>query len=95
VDRLEAITAQLASAEQVDAVIANATSYLEATGHIVVAWTWLEQILALGDRTDDFGEGKRAAARYFFTNELPKTGPMLDLVEALDRAVLDTRGSWL
>jgi butyryl-CoA dehydrogenase len=70
-------------------VLSNATTYLEAFGHIVIAWIWLEQELAaVGDGT--FHDGKRAAARYFFAVELPKTGPQLDLLERLDGTVLDT-----
>ncbi|MEI2730486.1 MAG: acyl-CoA dehydrogenase [Dermatophilaceae bacterium] len=45
--------------------------YLDAVGHVVVAWLWLDQVLALGDRADPFAEGKRAAARYFNAYELP------------------------
>ena len=37
----------------------------------------------------DFYEGKRAAARYFFRYELPRTGPQFDLLESLDRTTLD------
>lgn len=75
--------------------LANASAYLEAVGHTVVAWMWLEQVLAAGDRTGDFYDGKRAAAAYFFRYELPKTGPQLDLLAALDRTTLDTRTDWL
>ncbi|SHK66605.1 butyryl-CoA dehydrogenase [Nocardiopsis flavescens] len=77
--------------------LANATPYLEAVGHVVVAWMWLEQLVALGDAGDarDAGDaafraGKRAAAAYFFRHELPRTGPQFDLVASRDRTVLDT-----
>jgi alkylation response protein AidB-like acyl-CoA dehydrogenase len=72
-----------------DLALANATVYLEATGHLVVAWLWLEQLLAGGDSAGDFYDGKRAAARYFFRFELPAVGPKLDLLESLDRTTLD------
>jgi alkylation response protein AidB-like acyl-CoA dehydrogenase len=75
--------------------LANASAYLEAVGHTVVAWIWLEQLLAVGDRAGDFYDGKRAAADYFFRYELPKTGPQLDLLASLDRTTLDTRTAWL
>jgi butyryl-CoA dehydrogenase len=61
----------------------------------VVAWLWLEQVLALGDEDGDFAEGKRAAARWFARWELPAVRPLLDRLAALDRTVLDTRPSWL
>ena len=55
--------------------LANATVYLEAAGHVVVAWMWLEQLVAVGEKAGDFYDGKRAAARYFFRWELPKVAP--------------------
>ena len=68
--------------------------YLEAVGHIVVAWMWLEQECAAHGRDGDFYDGKRAAAQYFFRYELPKTGPQLDLLESLDRTTLTMRDAW-
>ena len=73
----------------VEAALANSAVYLEAFGHIVVAWMWLEQECAAHGRDGDFYDGKRAAAQFFFRYELPKTGPQLDLLESLDRTTLD------
>ncbi|MFT4396841.1 acyl-CoA dehydrogenase [Gordonia lacunae] len=94
VDRLVKVTAHIWSAGDPKLSLANATVYLETAGHIVIAWIWLEQLLAVGSRTDDFYNGKRAAAQYFFRYELPKTGPQLDLLTALDRTTLDVEPSW-
>ena len=59
--------------------LANATPYLQAFGHTVLAWIWLDVMLSVhGD--SDFAQGKRAAARYFFAYELPKIGAWLDVV---------------
>ena len=59
--------------------LANATPYMQAFGHTVLAWLWLDVVLAVtGD--SDFAHGKRAAARYFFAYELPKIGAWLDVV---------------
>ncbi len=69
--------------------LANATLYLEAFGHMVVAWLWLEQMLVAGGHEGSFYDGKRAAGRYFFRFELPKIGPQLDLLDSLDRTTLD------
>ncbi|MFD1825682.1 acyl-CoA dehydrogenase [Mumia zhuanghuii] len=69
--------------------LANATAYLEAAGHVVVAWLWLEQLLAAAGRDGAPYDGKRLAARYFFTYELPTIAPKLDLVAARDRTTLD------
>ncbi|MCW2756770.1 MAG: acyl-CoA dehydrogenase, partial [Nocardioidaceae bacterium] len=88
-DALLAVTATLWANGDPDLALANATVYLEAAGHVVVAWVWLEQLLAAGSKEGAFYEGKRAAARYFFRFELPKVGPMLDLLGSLDRTTLD------
>ena len=73
-----------------DEALANATIYLEATGHIVVAWIWLEQLLAAHEKEGLFYDGKRAAGRFFFRYELPKTEPQLELLASMDRTVIDT-----
>jgi alkylation response protein AidB-like acyl-CoA dehydrogenase len=78
-----------------EVALANATAYLEAAGHLVVAWIWLEQWLATAGREGDFHDGKRQAARYYFRHELPRTGPQLDLLAARDRTMLETRDAWL
>ncbi|MCE0762906.1 acyl-CoA dehydrogenase [Pseudonocardia kujensis] len=94
-DRLVEVTAVLHADPDAEERLANASVYLEAAGHVVVAWIWLEQLLAAAGRDDDLGHGKRAAARYFFRFELPKVGPQLDLLASLDRTSLDTDPSWL
>ena len=63
--------------------LANSSIYLEAVGHVVIAWIWLEQLLAARPGQGDFYDGKRQAARYFFRYELPKVGPQLDLLASL------------
>jgi hypothetical protein len=74
---------------EVDTALANASVYLEAVGHVVLAWMWLEQRLAAGEQPGAFYEGKRTAARYFFRYELPRTGPQFDLLESLDRTTVE------
>lgn len=92
--RLAEVTASMFASGEIDAALANSAVYLEAFGHIVIAWIWLEQLLAAQGRDGDFYEGKRAAARYFYRYELPRTGPQLDLLESLDRTTLEMRGDW-
>ncbi|WP_200216168.1 acyl-CoA dehydrogenase [Micromonospora coerulea] len=101
VDRIGVVTRRLWARGDAEVALANASVYLEAVGHVVIAWMWLEQLLAVEaagapDGPDvDFLAGKRQAARYFFRYELPRTGPQFDLLESLDRTTLDTRESWL
>jgi alkylation response protein AidB-like acyl-CoA dehydrogenase len=92
--RLVAVTAGMFGSGDVEAALANSVVYLEAFGHIVVAWMWLEQVLAAHGQHGDFYDGKRQAARYFFHYELPKTAPQLDLLESLDRTTLEMREGW-
>ena len=92
--RLVAVTAAMFGAGDVEAALANSVVYLEAFGHIVVAWIWLQQVLAAKGQNGDFYDGKRQAARFFFRYELPKTGPQLDLLESLDRTTLEMREGW-
>ena len=74
--------------------LANASVYLEAAGHVVLAWVWLGQFLATGDRDDAFHQGKRHAARYFYRFELPQTGPRFDLLARLDPTTVETDPAW-
>ncbi|MET7926638.1 acyl-CoA dehydrogenase [Streptomyces sp. NPDC005349] len=92
--RVERTTATLWSTADPATALANASVYLEAVGHVVLAWIWREQLLALGDDRDDFREGKRQAARYFFRWELPRTGPQFDLLDSLDGTTGGCRSEW-
>ena len=93
-ERLAQVTGKLWESRDRESALANATVYLEAAGHIVIAWSWLEQFLAAEGKDGDFYEGKRQAARYFFRFELPKTEPQLDLLASLDRTTLEMQDSW-
>ena len=83
------MTALLWSTGEPAEALANASYYLDAFGHLVVAWLWLEQELAAHGRDGAFYDGKRLAARYFFTYELPTIAPALALLAARDRTTLD------
>jgi butyryl-CoA dehydrogenase len=94
VARLAEVTATLWSAGDPQVTLANASVYLEAAGHIVVGWLWLEQALAAEGRAGDLYTGKRQAARYFQRWELPRVRPQLDLLASLDTTVLEMRPDW-
>ncbi|MDF2442148.1 MAG: hypothetical protein JWR01_351 [Subtercola sp.] len=74
--------------------LANASVYLEAVGHVVMSWIWLEQFLASSGKEGDFYDGKRQATRYFFRFELPKTSSQFALLSSLDRTTLDMPDTW-
>jgi alkylation response protein AidB-like acyl-CoA dehydrogenase len=92
--RLLDVTAILWAAGDIATTLANSTIYLEAAGHVVVAWMWLEQLIAASDHHGDFYDGKRATAQYFYAYELPKVGPQFDLLASLDRTTVDAQASW-
>src|SRR5690606_4426590 len=92
--RLREVTAALLAIADPVGRLANATVYLEAFGHLTVAWVWLEQALALGERDDDFARGKRQAARWFMRRELPRVDPWLDLLADNDDTALAMRDEW-
>ncbi|MEM5451592.1 acyl-CoA dehydrogenase [Paraburkholderia guartelaensis] len=100
-ERLTQVTRQLWAAGDPAVTLANASVYLEAFGHVVLAWVWLEQALVAraalaktGGEEADFYRGKLAAAAYFFAWELPKTGAQFDLLASLDRTTLDMQDAW-
>jgi butyryl-CoA dehydrogenase len=104
VQRLGETTRRLAAAmaRDPDLGLANASAYLQAFGHVVVAWMWLRQGVAAerglaraGGAARDFYEGKLAACRWFFRWELPAILHPLDRLDALDATCLETRPSWL
>jgi alkylation response protein AidB-like acyl-CoA dehydrogenase len=92
--RLITVTAAMFDSGDIEAALANSVMYLEAFGHIVVAWIWLQQVVAAHGCKGDFYDGKRQAARYFFRYELPKTAPQLDLLQSLDHTTLEMQDSW-
>ncbi len=66
--------------------LANAVPYMQAFGHAVVAWLWLDvaaAVLAAG-RDDPASQGRLYAARYFYRYELPKIGAWLQVAANRD-----------
>ena len=92
--RVGRTTNALYAARDPQRILANATVYLEAFGHVVLAWTWLGQALAAHGKAGDFYAGKRQACRYFFRWELPRTGPQFALLDSIDDTTLAMRDAW-
>jgi butyryl-CoA dehydrogenase len=76
--------------------LANASVFLDAFGHTVLAWIWLRQALAAQRGLSDcvasdkeFYRGKLAACRWFYRWELPKTRAWHDLLRSLDDTTLN------
>ena len=92
--RLREVTAALLRVEDPVTRLANASAYLEAFGHVTVAWVWLGQLLALGVREDGFARGKRQAARWFLRWELPRVDAWLERLADNDDSALAMRDEW-
>ncbi|WP_285034302.1 acyl-CoA dehydrogenase [Mycolicibacterium sp. lyk4-40-TYG-92] len=86
---LRDVTTVLLSCGDPTVALANSALYLEAFGHIVVAWLWLDQMLAAHGREGAFYVGKQYAARYFYRYELPKTKAQLELLRTLDPTTVE------
>jgi alkylation response protein AidB-like acyl-CoA dehydrogenase len=84
----------LYSSADLNLTLANATVFLEAFGHIVIGWIWLEQALIAQSKSGDFYSGKLQAAKYFFLWELPKVDAMLALLKTLDDTNLAMQDAW-
>ncbi len=69
--------------------LANAVPYLQAFGHTVLAWIWLDVAIAAlkNDPTKalEITQGRVGAAQFFFHYELPKIGAWLGVVQSRDQ----------
>jgi alkylation response protein AidB-like acyl-CoA dehydrogenase len=75
--------------------LANATLYLQAFGHLVLAWVWLEVALAAKRVASPLAAGKLAAMRYFYEYELPKIDAWLAPVAARNPLFRELHEEWL
>ena len=68
--------------------LANAVPYMQAFGHTVLAWIWLDVCFATVklDATKSIAAytGNTGATQYFYHYELPKVAAWLQVVEARD-----------
>ncbi|MEZ2740508.1 acyl-CoA dehydrogenase [Comamonas jiangduensis] len=68
--------------------LANAVPYMQAFGHTVLAWVWLEQALTVQAQDAALSvaanAGRMGALAYFYHYELPKTAAWLRVVSARD-----------
>jgi butyryl-CoA dehydrogenase len=86
----------------VSAYLANATLYLDAFGHVVVAWMWLRQALVAqsklmtdcSDSEHQFYTSKIRTCAYFMTYELPNIKASLELLTQADAQCIDFEESW-
>lgn len=91
--RVGRATKQAWSSGEPEEALANATPYLQAFGHLVLAWVWLDLALAAGQGSD-FAQGKQAACRYFYAYELPKIEAWLAVVSRREPLCKDMADAW-
>ena len=100
VARLGLTTQKLHAAGDIDRTLANASTYLEMFGHVVLAWIWLKSAVIAAARLrdaageTDFYRGKLQAATFFFHWELPKILQWCELLDSLDSTTLDMHDNW-
>lgn len=99
---LRRATARAWQTDVPEVALANATPYLQAFGHVVMAWIWLDIAAAAQESRlrrgasseDDPLRGKQQAARYFFDYELPKIDAWLGVVEQRNPTCREMREEW-
>ncbi|CAN5734010.1 acyl-CoA dehydrogenase [soil metagenome] len=67
----------------------NAVPYMQAFGHMVLAWVWLDVALSVPRDGSHASTGKIAAMTFFFNYELPKIDAWLRVVETRDMTCAD------
>ena len=90
--RLGAATRSAWATSVPEDALANATPYLQAFGHVILAWLWLDvgaAIVESGRETEAANVGRLAALDYFMRYELPKIDAWLRVVESRDRTCRD------
>jgi Acetyl-CoA dehydrogenase C-terminal like/Acyl-CoA dehydrogenase, C-terminal domain len=99
---LEEATREAWSGGDAASVLPNATPYLEAFGHVTIAWVWLELGIVAQERLvtgcdaarEGFMQGVLQAMRYFFVFELPLVEPWLRPVAVRDGTVVAMDEAW-
>ena len=94
-DQLDQALSQIAAATEAawatgepTQALANAVPYMQAFGHTVLAWIWLDVALAALVLTSAESalaqRGRLLATQFFFRYELPKIGAWLEVVKTRD-----------
>ena len=72
------------SSGQPQEALANAVPYLQAFGHLVLAWIWLDVSASCRGAQTPAHTGRQAAAKFFYHYELPKIDAWLQVVSNRD-----------
>jgi butyryl-CoA dehydrogenase len=74
--------------------LSNATPYLQAFGHVVLAWLWLDVARAAMATAGPALPGRLAALRYFYAYELPRIDAWLGVVARREAVCRDMQPDW-
>ena len=88
-------TAVLTTCPDLNLSLSNATTYLDAMGHVVIAWMWLKQARVAAAKLENangpakaFYDGKLRACHFFFSYELPLAVSQFSVLAKLDDCLL-------
>ena len=100
-ERFQWLMERLRQEPDLSRCLANASIFMEAFGHYVIAWVWLEQwlvaevaYLSSYGSERNFHAGKCHAARFFFQHELPGIEAKLDVLEQMDMSSVEMQPEW-
>ena len=96
-----AILVQVNSDGETNRALANASTYLDTFGHVVIGWIWLREAtlaaraLSKAQGSDvDFYAGKIRACQYFYRYEMPKVAERCRLLAKADDTCLTVEEAW-
>jgi butyryl-CoA dehydrogenase len=101
-ERLTSATGMAWASDDPEDALSNATPYLQAFGHFVIAWIWLDVAISvhrqmtasIASAQQDHLRGLLQTQSYFFGYELPKIEAWLAVVEQRNPTCRDMREEW-
>jgi alkylation response protein AidB-like acyl-CoA dehydrogenase len=97
-NRLMSATQSAWSTGVPEEALANATLYLQAFGHVVLSWLWLDVAMAAVQSNHaaaaSLKDGKLAAMHYFYAYELPKIDAWLGPVARREALLRNMQDAW-
>jgi butyryl-CoA dehydrogenase len=92
-NKIDAATKAAWSTGKPSEALANAVPYMQAFGHAVLAWIWLDVGMSCvgksGDAKSSEFVGRLGAMQFFFNYELPKIDAWLNVVSSRDSTCAD------
>ena len=93
-DSLLQATEEAWSSQVPEEALANATPYLQAFGHVVMGWIWLDIGVVATPASSALTSGLLAALHYFHAYELPKVDAWLKVVRERESVCRNMPNDW-